>query len=53
MLCYVPYQTYFSKLSATAKESEDAGKPKDLVPADESAFWFTMQHCGWNFLLLW
>ena len=46
-------KTYLSKLPAKVKESEDADfywKPKDLVPTDESAFWFTMQHCGRNFL---
>lgn len=46
-------KTYLSKLTARAKESESAyfyWNPKDLVPTDDFAFWFTMQPCGQNFL---
>ena len=52
--CYVSLvKTYLSKLPDKAKESESAEfywKPKDLVPLSDSAFWFTMQTCGRNFL---
>ena len=46
-------KTYLSKLPAKTKESESTDfywKPKDLVPTDDSAFWFTMQSCERNFL---
>ena len=52
--CYVSLvKTYLSKLPDKAKESESADfywKPKDLVPLSDSAFCFTMQTCGLNFL---
>ena len=44
---------YFEKLPPRVKESESSEfywKPKEQLPADEDACWFSMQTCGRNYL---